>query len=131
MIGMHVILETPGGTGLYLSFNVIGWIFAVLFIALSLWQITLNKKIYYSKFLGWALLGFCLLCLPLFYNNEFSDHAIPRILGLAGYILVWRKIPSRRVWAILGLITPLLLHSQLEFPFYASFSHWIIFVLLI
>jgi O-antigen polymerase len=29
------------------------------------------------------------------------------------------------------LITPLLLHSQLEFPFYSSISHWFIFIILL
>jgi len=42
---MHIVLETPGGTGLYLSFNVFGWLIATILISLGLWQITLNKKL--------------------------------------------------------------------------------------
>ncbi len=51
LVGMHIILDTPGGTGLYLSFNTIAWLFIVTLVALGLWQITLNKRIYYSKML--------------------------------------------------------------------------------
>jgi len=84
---MHVVLEAPGGTGLYLSFNVFGWLIVTLLISLSLWQITL-KKIVTSKLQLYSLLGFLWLCVPMFYGSEFSDHAIPRLLGLAGGLLL-------------------------------------------
>ncbi len=57
LLGMHTILDTPGGMGLYLSFNIIAWLFIVILIALGLWQITVNKKIIYRKILGWLSLG--------------------------------------------------------------------------
>jgi O-antigen polymerase len=85
---MHIVLETPGGTGLYLSFNVFGWLIATILISLGLWQITLNKKIVTSKLLLYSLLGFLCLCVPMFYGSEFSDHVIPRLLGLAGGLLL-------------------------------------------
>jgi O-antigen polymerase len=85
---MHIVLETPGGTGLYLSFNVFGWLIATLLISLGLWQITLNKKIVTSKLQLYSLLGFLCLCVPMLYGSEFSDHAIPRLLGLAGGLLL-------------------------------------------
>jgi len=85
---MHIVLETPGGAGLYLSFNVFGWLIATILIALGLWQITLNKKIVTSKLQLYSLLGFLCLCVPMFYGSEFSDHAIPRLLGLAGGLLL-------------------------------------------
>lgn len=88
LIGMHIILDTPGGTGLYLSFNIIAWLFVVILIALGLWQITLNKKIVYSKMLVWLSIGCLLLCVPAFYSFEFTDHAIPRILALTGGLLL-------------------------------------------
>lgn len=87
LIGMHIILDTPGGIGLYLSFNIIAWLFIVTLIALGLWQITLNKRIYYSKMLLWFLLGYLFLLTPVFYSFEFTDHAIPRLLALTGGIL--------------------------------------------
>ena len=85
---MHIVLETPGGTGLYLSFNVFGWLIATILISLGLWQITLNKKVVTSKLQLYSLLGFLCLCIPMFYGSEFSDHAIPRLLGLAGGLLL-------------------------------------------
>ena len=63
---MHVVLETPGGTGLYLPFNVFGWLIATILISLGLWQITLNKKVVTSKLQLYSLLGFLCLCVPMF-----------------------------------------------------------------
>lgn len=84
---MHVILDTPGGVGLYYSYNVIAWLVTTTLISLGLWQITLNKKIYYSKMLLWLTLGCVCLIIPVFYHFEFTDHAIPRILALVGGLL--------------------------------------------
>jgi len=85
---MHIVLETPGGTGLYLSFNVFGWLIATILISLGLWQITLKRKVVTSKLQLYSLLGFLCLCVPMFYGSEFTDHAIPRLLGLAGGLLL-------------------------------------------
>jgi len=107
---MHIVLETPGGTGLYLSFNVFGWLIATILISLGFWQITLNKKIVTSKLQLYSLLGFLCLCVPMFYGSEFSDHAIPRLLGLAGGLLLLfclyqfdelRENPQQVLWWIL------------------------------
>lgn len=84
---MHVILDTPGGVGLYLSYNIIAWLITSILIGLGLWQITLNKKIYYSKMLLWLSLGCTFLIIPVFYHFEFTDHAIPRVLALIGGLL--------------------------------------------
>ena len=84
---MHIILDTPGGVGLYLSYNIIAWLITSILIALGLWQITLNKKIYYSKMLLWLSLGCTFLIIPIFYHSEFTDHAIPRVLALLGGLL--------------------------------------------
>jgi O-antigen polymerase len=84
---MHIILDTPGGVGLYLSYNIIAWLITSILIALGLWQVTLNKKIYYSKMLLWLSLGCVCLIIPIFYHFEFTDHAIPRVLALIGGLL--------------------------------------------
>jgi len=84
---MHIILDTPGGTGLYLSFNIFAWLFVVVLIALGLWQVTLNKKIVYSKMLVWLSIGCLCLFIPAFYSFEFTDHAIPRLLALTAGLL--------------------------------------------
>jgi O-antigen polymerase len=107
---MHIVLETPGGTGLYLSFNVFGWLIATVLISLGLWQITLKRKVVTSKLQLYSLLGFVCLCVPMFYGSEFSDHAIPRLLGLAGGLLLLfclyqfdelRNNPQQVLWWIL------------------------------
>jgi O-antigen polymerase len=55
------------------------------------------------------------------------------ILFFIAYMKSWLKINNKlaKRLAILGLITPLLLHSQLEFPFYSSVSHWFVFIILL
>lgn len=88
LVGMHIVLDTPGGTGLYLSFNIIAWLFVVILIALGLWQVTLNRKIVYSKMLIWLSLGCLCLFVPAFYSFEFTDHSIPRLLALTGGLLL-------------------------------------------
>jgi len=84
---MHIVLDTPGGVGLYYSYNVFAWLITSILIALGLWQITLNGKLYYSKMLLWLTLGCLCLVIPVFYDFEFTDHAIPRILALIGGLL--------------------------------------------
>jgi len=66
-----------------------------------------------------------------------SEGGIVAFLGMIfffiAYMSSWLKIDknSAKRLAILGLITPLLLHSQLEFPFYTSISHWFVFIILL
>ena len=88
LVGMHIILDTPGGTGLYLSYNIIAWLITVILISLGLWQITINRKIFFSKILVFLFTGYLFLLIPFLYSFEFTDHAIPRILALAGGLLL-------------------------------------------
>ncbi|MBU2870303.1 PglL family O-oligosaccharyltransferase [Colwellia sp. E2M01] len=109
LVGMHVILDTPGGVGLYYSYNVIAWIITSILIALGLWQITLNKKIYYSNMLLWLTLGCICLVIPIFYNFQFTDHAIPRVLALIGgllflFSLYQFQLSKPNILQILGII---------------------------
>ncbi|WP_440876243.1 Wzy polymerase domain-containing protein [Thalassotalea sp. PLHSN55] len=87
LVGMHIIFDTPGGVGLYLSFNTIAWLFVVVLISLGLWQISQNRKVYYSKMLIWIAVGYICLVIPAFYPFEFTDHAIPRLLALTAGLL--------------------------------------------
>jgi len=107
---MHVTLETPGGSGLYLSYNVIAWMFTVLFIALGLWQITLKHSVTFTTVHLYCIVGFVFLLIPFSYGHEFSDHAIPRVLGLAaGLLLLFclsqfeelKQNPQQILWWIL------------------------------
>ncbi len=89
LMAMHIVLPSPGGAGLYLSYNVFAWIIITLFIACGIWQITLNKTIYYSNLLIWLLVGVIVLIIPAFYAFEFTDYAIPRLLALvAGFLFL-------------------------------------------
>jgi O-antigen polymerase len=107
---MHITLETPGGTGLYLSYNVIAWMFTVILIALGLWQITLKKSVTLTRLHLYSLIGFIFLLIPLSYGHDFSDHAIPRVLGLAaGLLLLFclsqfdelKQKPEQTLWWVL------------------------------
>ena len=87
LFGMHFLLDTSGGSGLYYSFNVIGWICVTVMLSITLWYISNTRTLYYSYFHLLLLLGLFLLIIPLFYQGEFTEHAIPRLLGLTGGIL--------------------------------------------
>jgi len=59
---------------------------------------------------------------------------IALIALLAAAYLVWQRIYKCEIWtrlALIGIFFPIVLHSQLEFPFYQSTAHIIVFVLLV
>jgi len=90
LAGMHVKIEHVGGYGLYLPFNIIGWMFVSLLISLGLWQIGKTGKILFSQFHCLCWIGFGLMCLPLLYpNNEYADFTVMRLLGLSGGLLLF------------------------------------------
>ncbi|MEC9456532.1 MAG: Wzy polymerase domain-containing protein [Candidatus Neomarinimicrobiota bacterium] len=90
LAGMHFNMEHVGGYGLYLPFNIIGWMFLSLLIGLGFWQIGKTGKILFSQFHCLCWIGFGLMCLPLLYpNNEYADFAVMRLLGLSGGLLLF------------------------------------------
>ncbi|WNC72904.1 Wzy polymerase domain-containing protein [Thalassotalea psychrophila] len=82
IFAMHFTLITPGGSGLYLPFNVMSWIVVSIIIAVGLWQITVTKTLYFHKLHLFLAIGFTLLLVPMWYGGDFTDYAIPRLLGL-------------------------------------------------
>ena len=97
LVGMHFNMEHVGGYGLYLPFNIIGWMFVSLLIGLGLWQIGKTGKILFSQFHCLSWIGFGLMCLPLLYpNNEHADLAIMRLLGLGGGLLLYLSFQQFR-----------------------------------
>jgi len=54
------------------------------------------------------------------------------LLIIAGgfLIMIW-KVKKKEAWAMAGLVTPILIHTQLELPFYLSLVHWFIFIFLL
>ena len=68
----------------------------------------------------------------LFWGVEGGVLPLLGIMLAAGFVLL--KIHSARKGtrlAMLGLFVPIALHTQLEYPFYHSVIHWVIFVVLI
>jgi O-antigen polymerase len=53
------------------------------------------------------------------------------VLFTKAYITTWLNISRLKAFALFALLLPILLHSQLEFPFYSSVSHFIIFILIL
>lgn len=83
LIGMHFFMHNPGGAGLYLPFNIVGWIFASLIVGLGFWIITIKRLLVLSPLQVWLLFGAVFLLLPFFYTNfNIKDYALPRLLGL-------------------------------------------------
>jgi len=52
-------------------------------------------------------------------------------IAIAGFLLVLRRGPWRRSLAFLALVAPIVLHTQTEFPFDMSTTHWFVFLLLV
>ncbi|MCC4264887.1 Wzy polymerase domain-containing protein [Oceanimonas baumannii] len=88
--GMHFFMHNPGGSGLYLPFNMTGWILISLMTGLGLWQMTLNRVVVYSRFHLCCWLACLLMLVPLLYSHaELAARALPRLAGLAGGLLFW------------------------------------------
>ncbi|WP_371188157.1 Wzy polymerase domain-containing protein [Thalassotalea maritima] len=87
LIGMHIALPGPGGSGLYLAPNIIGWMFICLLCISGIWQamrngyIRLIKPIYY---LGLALF---FLSIPAFYPDSSFDASLLRLSALVIILL--------------------------------------------
>ncbi len=69
---------------------------------------------------------------PLYWAVEGGIVPIVGLL-LASAAVLWRikKAKKGTQLALIALVTPLILHSQLEYPFYHSIAHWISLLILI
>ncbi|NQZ49007.1 MAG: O-antigen ligase C-terminal domain-containing protein [Moritella sp.] len=52
-------------------------------------------------------------------------------LLVVGFLRIILKQPLWQALALLGLVFPLVLHSQTEYPFYHAIVHWIVFLTLV
>ena len=122
LFGMHISIKHVGGYGLYLPFNIIGWMFISLLIGLGLYQISKVAKLFYSNLYIYCLIGSALMLIPFFYsNNVHADLAVMRILGLGGGLLLYlsfqqfeftKEEKNRFLYVILGsVIIQILLRS--------------------
>jgi O-antigen polymerase len=68
----------------------------------------------------------------LFWMVEGGIAPLIGLLIIAGgfLIMIWRA-KSPEAWAAAGLILPILIHTQLELPFYLSLIHWFLFIFLL
>jgi len=68
----------------------------------------------------------------LFWMVEGGIASLIGLLIIAGgfLVMIWRA-KSPEAWATAGLILPILIHTQLELPFYLSLIHWFLFLFLL
>ena len=89
LFAIHLPIPHIGGTGLYLPFNIIAWIFISFIIGLGSYQIFISKKFHFSQFNMHCLIGFAMMLIPFTYNNNaYSNYAAMRMFGLGMGILL-------------------------------------------
>jgi len=68
----------------------------------------------------------------LFWMVEGGIAPLIGLLIIAGgfLIMIWRA-KSPEAWSTAGLVLPILIHTQLELPFYLSLIHWFLFLFLL
>jgi len=90
LLGMHVYLKHAGVAGLYVPYNIFGWITVSILIGISFWYTIDNKKLIFSKFQIISWMVFFLLLIPMYYpNNELAYLATYRLLFIAGGIILY------------------------------------------
>lgn len=85
---MHIATFTTGSYGLFLTFNMISWVFVSLLIAYGFRQLAKSKKIRTTDFLKYVLAGFLLLLIPLLYSNSSTFDFLPTFFGLCAGVLL-------------------------------------------
>ena len=89
LLGMHLFMHNPGGDGLYLPFNMVGWAFASILIGIGLWHVTVTQRLVFSRAQLWLWGGLAVACLPFLAHPEVGiDAGAPRMLGIAGGFLL-------------------------------------------
>ena len=82
LLGMHVFMPNPGGSGLELLFNSTTWITVSISLALGFYQIGTQGIIRYNK-LTLGLFACCvLLTIPAFYPKSDISLSLGRVVGL-------------------------------------------------
>jgi O-antigen polymerase len=88
IIPVHILTPTPGGSGLYITPNIISWIFVTLLISIGLFRIINKQLIIYNRALVFVSIGFVCLIVPAFYNQSQFMEITPRLLSFAGGLLL-------------------------------------------
>ena len=128
LFGIHYTHPNAGGHGLYLPFNIVGWIFISMIIGLGSWRIYRTGKIQLTRFSIYALLASILLFLPLLYpNNDLSSWSHHRLLGLLGGLLFYLSLLQfkistlERSYFLYLILTGILIESILGISQYYFF----------
>ena len=82
LLGMHVFMPNPGGSGLELSFNTTTWIAVSVSLAIGLYQIGTQGFIRYNKLTIGLFICCVLLTLPVFYPKSDISLSLGRLFGL-------------------------------------------------
>ena len=127
LFGMHISLDHIGGYGLYLPFNIIGWIFVSFLIGMGFYQISRSETLFITQLQIYCLIGFALLLIPFCYPNNFhANLALMRILGLLGGLLLYfsfsqfqfsKEENNRFLYIILGSV---LIQILLKYSFFVQ-----------
>lgn len=121
---MHFLLDTPGGSGLYLSFNIMSWLIVTCLISMALWQVSSTKIIYHNRSHSMFFIGFLFLLIPYFYQSEFKEHVTLQLLGVfAGLLFLlaleqFQQLKKRKdalLWLILAAVMIQCIVSFIEF----------------
>lgn len=88
--GMHFFMHNQGGSGLYLPFNMVGWVFTSILISVGIWYLTITKQLIISQTYFWYLAGFVILLIPLMNPQaEWNVTSQPRFLAIAAGLLMY------------------------------------------
>lgn len=105
LLGMHFFMHNPGGSGLYLPFNMLGWAFVSVLIGLGVWLVACRVRLLVSRAQLWLWLGFGVLLIPLAAHVELSvDAGAPRLLGMAAGLLLLMTLTQLRLSRSLRLL---------------------------
>lgn len=90
VFGMHFFMHNQGGSGLYLPFNMVGWAFFSVLIAIGIWHLTIVKKRVFSLSQRSFLAGFVILLLPFLNpDTDWNVGAELRFLAIAAGLILF------------------------------------------
>lgn len=90
VFGMHFFMHNQGGSGLYLPFNMVGWAFFSVLIAIGIWHLTIVKKRVFSLSQRSFLAGLVILLLPFLNpDTDWNVGAQLRFLAIAAGLLLF------------------------------------------
>ncbi|MBA65668.1 MAG: hypothetical protein CMG55_07710, partial [Candidatus Marinimicrobia bacterium] len=93
LFGIHYYSSNVGGRGLYLPYNIIGWVFISILIGISFFKIYIDKQFVYSKIQILIFIGCLFLVLPIFYqNNDLQSYSIYPMVFLGGGFLFFSSL---------------------------------------